>query len=73
MVKAKVDPEAENLALKAVEAMGLEYAGVDILETKRGFVVLEINGSPGWQNLKKATGIDIAKRIIEYACSKSRR
>jgi ribosomal protein S6--L-glutamate ligase len=37
------------------------------METDRGPVVLEANGSPGWQALKQATGVDIASKILEYA------
>ena len=44
----------------------MDYAGVDILESPEGPVVLEMNASPGWQGLKKATGKDVAEVIVRY-------
>ncbi|MCK4437616.1 30S ribosomal protein S6--L-glutamate ligase, partial [Candidatus Bathyarchaeota archaeon] len=43
--------------------------GVDILEGPEGAVVLEVNASPGWQGIKRATGRDYAKMIVEYGVS----
>jgi ribosomal protein S6--L-glutamate ligase len=56
-----------DMGVKAAEAMGLNYAGIDIIESDRGPVILEVNGAPGWQALKVATGIDVAKKIVMYA------
>lgn len=66
MVAEDIPQEILELGVKAVEAMGLDYAGVDIAESKKGPVILEVNGAPGWQALKRATGVDIAERIIRY-------
>ncbi len=63
----KLSGELEELALKAVEALELIYAGVDILETKQGPVLLEVNASPSWQGLQKATGVDVAGQIVQRA------
>jgi ribosomal protein S6--L-glutamate ligase len=62
----KLPGELQELALGAVEALELIYAGVDILETEQGPVLLEVNASPSWQELQKATGLDIARRIVQY-------
>ena len=69
MVDEPVSDEFKELGLKAVKAMGLDYAGVDIMETDRGPVILEVNGAPGWQALKESTGTDIAMEIVKYATS----
>ena len=56
-----------SLAKKAANALGLEIAGVDWINTKDGPVVLEVNATPGFQGFERATGKDIAKEIIRYA------
>jgi len=58
-------PELEQLAVRATKVLGLEVAGVDLLESKQGPLVLEVNSSPGFEGLEGATGIDIAKAIVE--------
>jgi ribosomal protein S6--L-glutamate ligase len=54
-------------ALEATRVMELRVAGVDMLESTTGPKVLEINSSPGFEGLEKATGVDIAHAMIEYA------
>ena len=56
----------ENAALKAAKAMKLGIAGVDLLQSNRGPLIMEVNSSPGLEGIEKATGDDIAKRIIRY-------
>ena len=56
-------------ALLATKALGLGIAGVDMLQSKRGPLVLEVNSSPGLEGIEKATGQDIAARIIEYTAA----
>jgi ribosomal protein S6--L-glutamate ligase len=58
--------EEENAALKAARIMGLGVAGVDMLQSNRGPLILEVNSSPGLEGMEKATGKDIAKSIIRY-------
>ena len=58
--------EEENAAIKAAKAMGLGVAGVDMLQSARGPLILEVNSSPGLEGIEKATGKDIAKSIIRY-------
>jgi RimK family alpha-L-glutamate ligase len=59
------DPWSE-LALRAADAVGTEYAGVDLLPASDGSVyVLEVNGIPGWEGLQAATGIDVAAAVVD--------
>ncbi len=55
-----------DTALKAVEVLGLDVAGVDMLESDRGPLVLEVNPSPGLEGITKTTGVDVGDRIIEF-------
>ena len=56
----------KSIALKAAKAMGLAIAGVDMLQSKNGPMVLEVNSSPGLEGIEKATGIDIAGKIVQF-------
>lgn len=58
--------EEENTALKAARVMGLGVAGVDMLQSKNGPLIMEVNSSPGLEGIESATGVDIAKSIIRY-------
>ena len=56
-----------DLAVRAAEAVGAEYAGVDLLPAKDGSLyVLEVNGIPGWEGLQRATGVEIAPALVEH-------
>ena len=55
----------EKIAIKAAKAMGLHIAGVDLMRSKRGPLVLEVNASPGF-GIEKVTGRNVAGKIIEY-------
>ena len=56
-----------ELAVSAAEALGLDVAGVDLLFTDDGYTVCECNSAPGFEGFERATGIDIARAIIDYA------
>ncbi|MBK7298561.1 MAG: RimK family alpha-L-glutamate ligase, partial [Flavobacteriales bacterium] len=58
--------EEEVSAIKAVKALGLHVAGVDMLQSDRGPLVLEVNSSPGLEGIEKATGQDIAGEIVKF-------
>ncbi|MCO5142815.1 MAG: RimK family alpha-L-glutamate ligase [Oligoflexia bacterium] len=57
----------EKLAIQATAAVGLNIAGVDLIETTLGPMVLEINSSPGFEELEKATRVNVAKAIVDMA------
>ena len=61
----KLTDEERKVATKAARAIGLSVAGVDIMRSKRGPLVLEVNASPGF-GIEKVTGRDVATPIIEY-------
>jgi ribosomal protein S6--L-glutamate ligase len=63
----ELSDEEERAALKAAKAMGLGIAGVDMLQSARGPLILEVNSSPGLEGIENATGKDIASLIIKYA------
>ncbi|MEM6395616.1 MAG: RimK family alpha-L-glutamate ligase [Bacteroidota bacterium] len=69
---ADLSKEEKALALRVVELLGLEVAGVDILRSKRGPLVMEVNASPGLEGIETTTGVDIAGAIIELAEEKAR-
>ncbi len=58
--------EEEIAAIKAAKAMRLGVAGVDLLQSSRGPLILEVNSSPGLEGIEKATGKDIARTIIQF-------
>lgn len=60
-------PDVAALALRAAQVIGLEVAGVDLLEAKGGPKVMEVNSSPGFEGLERATGLDIAGAIVARA------
>ncbi|HEY8278887.1 MAG TPA: RimK family alpha-L-glutamate ligase [Bdellovibrionota bacterium] len=62
----------ERLALLAAKSVGLDIAGVDLLETNNGPVLLEVNSSPGFQELEKATKVNVAEKMIRMAIRKGR-
>jgi ribosomal protein S6--L-glutamate ligase len=62
----KLSPEERSTAIRAAKAMGLNVCGVDMLRANHGPVVMEVNSSPGLEGVEKATGLDIAGKVIEY-------
>jgi ribosomal protein S6--L-glutamate ligase len=69
----KLSRSEKAAALLATKALGLGIAGVDMLQSKRGPLVLEVNSSPGLEGIEKATGLDIAGRIIDYTAALAQR
>lgn len=61
----KLTDEERKTAIKAARAMGLTIAGVDMMRSKRGPLILEVNASPGF-GIEKVTGRNVAEKIIEY-------
>ena len=62
----KLTPAERLTAIKASEAMSLQVAGVDILRSSRGPLVMEVNSSPGLQGIEESTGINVAGKIIRF-------
>ena len=62
----EMTPEEKATALKACEILGLKIAGVDMLQSKRGPLILEVNASPGLEGITTSTKIDVAGKIIDY-------
>jgi len=65
----KLSRAEKAAALLATKALGLGVAGVDMLQSKRGPLVLEVNSSPGLEGIEKATGLDLAGRVIDYTAA----
>ncbi|HSW15009.1 MAG TPA: 30S ribosomal protein S6--L-glutamate ligase [Solimonas sp.] len=65
-VAVKITPEERSTAVRAAKIMGLNVAGVDILRSNHGPVVMEVNSSPGLEGIENATGVDIAEQVIEF-------
>ena len=70
---AKLSPAETETAIRAAAVMGLAVAGVDLLRSRRGPVVLEVNSSPGLEGIEGATGVDVAGAIVDYVEEKVRR
>ena len=62
-----LDREYAEIAVKAARVMGLEVAGVDMLEARTGPKIMEVNSSPGFEGLEAATGADIASAYVQHA------
>jgi RimK family alpha-L-glutamate ligase len=64
---AELSAEQEHLCVQAAEALGVDYAGVDLLRAADGRdYVLELNGIPGWSGLEGATGADVAAALVAH-------
>jgi len=62
----KITPEERSTAVRAARTMGLNVAGVDMLRSNHGPVVMEVNSSPGLEGIEKATGQNVAGKMIEF-------
>lgn len=70
---AELKAELVELALKSVEVLGLDYAGVDVLESREGLYVIEVNPTISWQGFKRATGVNPAYRIVDALIRRAKR
>jgi len=73
VVAVKLTDEERKIAIKAAKAMGLSVAGVDLMRSDRGPLVLEVNASPGFEALERAAGRDVAGAMIEYVEQNAKR
>jgi ribosomal protein S6--L-glutamate ligase len=62
----KLKPGVERAAVRAARVLGLEVAGVDLMESDHGPLVIEVNSSPGFEGIEKATGLNIAGMIVQH-------
>lgn len=62
----RLTPSERSTAVRAAKAIGLNVAGVDLLQSEDGPMVVEVNSSPGLEGIEEASGVDIADLIIEY-------
>jgi ribosomal protein S6--L-glutamate ligase len=62
----RISPEARKIALAATKVLGLRVAGVDLIESAEGPMIMEVNSSPGLDGIQNITGVDVAGTIIEH-------
>ena len=62
----KLSKAERETAVNAAKVMGLNFCGVDLLRSQNGPMVMEVNSSPGLEGIEKATGLDIATKVIEF-------
>ncbi|MEX0922410.1 MAG: 30S ribosomal protein S6--L-glutamate ligase [Rhodovibrionaceae bacterium] len=62
----RITPSERQTAITAAKVMGLNVCGVDMLRSSHGPVVMEVNSSPGLEGVEKATGVDVAGKIIQF-------
>ena len=65
-MKVKLTSEERRIAVAAAKTMGLKLAGVDLVRSNQGPLVLEINSSPGLEGVERATQINIAGKIVQF-------
>jgi ribosomal protein S6--L-glutamate ligase len=70
---ARSDSQIEEMAIGAAGALGLDWAGVDVVRGPRGAQVIEVNGNPSWQGILEATGEDMADPIAEHVLARALR
>ncbi len=70
--RARLTAELAELAIRATRTMDLDFAGVDIAETKDGYFILETNPSMRWAGFREVTGVDPAERIVGHLLEKAR-
>jgi RimK family alpha-L-glutamate ligase len=67
--QAKIESEMEELAIKSARLIECKIAGVDILESPRGPLVVDVNSQPGWRGLQSVTNFNIADEIVDFIIS----
>ncbi len=66
VLEATLSQAERDLAIKATRLLGLDIAGVDILRTKTGPKIIEVNSNPGIEGISKGSGIDVAAKVIDF-------
>lgn len=62
----QLPPHYKKTAIRAAKALGLQIAGVDLMESNQGPMVIEVNSSPGFEGIEKATGIDVTSAMVKH-------
>ena len=62
----EITPEERNMAIRVAHIIGLNVAGVDIVRSNRGPLIMEVNATPGLEGVEKVTGVDVADAIIRF-------
>lgn len=65
-INVKLDTQEEQTAIHAAAVLGLDVAGVDMLQSENGPLLLEVNASPGLEGIEGTTKVDVAGKIVEY-------
>ncbi len=69
-IKMRKREDVEDLSVKAAQAISCEIAGIDLIETDKGLIVIEVNSQPGWRGLQSTTNVNIADEIVDYVVQK---
>jgi ribosomal protein S6--L-glutamate ligase len=69
----RASAEEEDVAIRAARVLGLGVAGVDLIRSRRGPLVLEVNASPGLEGIEDATGVDVAGEVVAHVASRVKR
>ena len=69
---AKPDKEMAEIAVKATETLKLDYAGIDIADTKEGYMILDTNPTMSWQGFKQVNKVDVAEALIKHLIKKAK-
>ena len=72
MRKASLSPEAETVAIRAAELIGLDFAGVDVLYGNDGPIICEVNSNPHFKSSLECTGVDMSEEIMAYILEQMR-
>lgn len=70
-LEAKLTPEERKLATRAAYRLGLKFAGVDMLRSSKGPLLLEVNSSPGLEGIEKTTRVNVAAQVLDYIESRT--
>ena len=70
-VAVQLTEEEEKIVKKAARTMGLDVAGVDLLPSNRGYLVMEVNASPGLEGIENTTGIQVGVEIVDYVAKRA--
>ncbi|MBC8437896.1 MAG: RimK family alpha-L-glutamate ligase [Euryarchaeota archaeon] len=61
----KLEPDIERICVDACQSLGIMFGGVDLLESNKGPLIMEVNSSPGLEGIERATGVDVAAEVIK--------